>query len=59
MFNTRQGRDLNLGPCGWKAEILPLRQPRRRLYVTLVSTLTLMHSNCTGTVFENSAKAAD
>ena len=30
MFNTKQGRDLNLGPFGWMAEILPLRQPRRR-----------------------------
>ena len=30
MFNTRQNRDLNPGPCGWKAEILPLRQPHRR-----------------------------
>ena len=29
MYNTQQGLDLNLGPCGWKAEILPLRQPRR------------------------------
>ena len=26
IFNTRQGRDLNMGHCGCKAEILPLRQ---------------------------------
>ena len=23
---------MNPGPCGWKAEILPLRQPRRRIF---------------------------
>ena len=32
VFNTRQGRDLNLEPRGWKAEILPLRQPCHRGY---------------------------
>ena len=27
---SRQSRDLNPGPRGWKTEILPVRQPRRR-----------------------------
>ena len=31
MFNSWQNRDLNPVPCGWKAEILPVRQPRRRV----------------------------
>ena len=29
MFNTRQDRNLNLGPCSWKAKMVPLRQSRR------------------------------
>ena len=34
MFNTRHGRDLNPGPCGWKAEILSLHQPRRPIILS-------------------------
>ena len=34
MLNIRQRRNMNLEPCGWKAEILPLRQPRRLFYCT-------------------------
>ena len=31
VFNTQLGWDLNLEPCGWKAEILPLRHSPCRL----------------------------
>ena len=27
-FSVLGRQDLNLGPCGWKAEILPMRKPR-------------------------------
>ena len=49
MFNTRHGQDFNLGPRGWKAEILPLRQRRRRhlcswLYEGFMFISTVNHS---------------
>ena len=27
MFSARESQDLNWGPCGWRAEILPLCHP--------------------------------
>ena len=35
-YNTWLSRDSSLGPCGWKAEILPLRQPHHQVSTVFV-----------------------